>query len=528
MIKNFMKKIYRILKKIPLLGTIIEKNHKRVKRFIDLNKNYPYAVRQVTLGDIKLLLKRKTSMKKLLLKYDSDIAQMVQSFEGKLTIAEIHMLNNYKKTREKSSTKIAKKFISDMLLLPKGGNLTIEIMDAKLPNIVDKLISCDIEKSALFLGDIEENSKKEIKQYCDIRVNSVRSKRAKTFQSRKKLFSPDLATEAFIDIKEILDDNDITFFLVSGTLLGAIRNGGFMENDYDIDLGFFGHNVDIERCKNIIMESENLSIIESYGEYSFAMKHTNGISIDLFDHFLENNALCHRSKIHRWYNTPFSLTSIDFSDTTALIPSNYDLYLSENYGNWRDKVSFYDFSFDTPSVKYSNNIESLEYFSTRMQKAIKGGWRRTFVCSNRALQQAFGMDFMQNYPAVADGDVMDNVDARLRMFVIEQKNLEEDYPNVIKSLINQLSGFNIKLDISIIGDKAVDIDAYKLQAFDFVNMVHLYDTCDTIKSVDLIKYDAIILSKNICSDKFIEYPTVNLYYDDINEIEDESREMIVE
>jgi len=526
MIKNIMKKVYRGLKRVPILGNLIEKNYKRVKRFIDLNKDYPHVVSQITLGDIKLLLKRKTSIKKLRLKYDVDIAQMLHAFEGMLTLTEIHMLNNYKKVREKSSPKIAKKFMNDLLLLPEGGKLTIEIMDAKIPNIINKLISSNIEKSALFLGDIGDNSKKDIKQYCDKRINSVRSERAKTFQSRKKLFSPDLAKEAFIDIKEILDANGITFFLVSGTLLGAIRNGGFMENDYDIDLGFFGHDIDIEHCKNIIRESEKFSIFESYGEYSFAIKHTNGVLIDLFDHFLENNAICHRSKIHRWYNTPFSLTSIDFSDTTALIPSNYDLYLSENYGNWKDKVSFYDFSFDTPSVKYSTNIESLEYFSTRMQKAIKGGWRRTFVCSNRALKQAFGMDFMQYYPAVTDGDVMDNVDARLRMFVIKQKTLEDDYANVIKTLINHLSGFNIKLDISIIKDKTVNVNDYKLQEFDFVNTVKLYDSCDEINSVDLIKYDAIILSENICFNNFIDYPTVNIYYDDINEIE--SKEMVVE
>ncbi|MCK4442608.1 MAG: hypothetical protein KAU90_11435, partial [Sulfurovaceae bacterium] len=182
---------------------------------------------------------------------------------------------------------------------------------------------------------------------------------------------------------------------------------------------------------------------------------------------------------------------------------------------------FYDFSFDTPSVKYSNNIESLEYFSTRMQNAIKGGWRRTFVCSNRALKQAFGIDFMKNYPAVADGDVMDNLDARLQMFVIEQKTLEEDYANAMKILIDKLSGFNIKLDIFIIGDKTANVDDYKLQSFNFVNTVQLYEACDMIDSVDLIKYDAIILSENICSNKFRDYPTINIYYDDINEAKDE-------
>ncbi len=45
------------------------------------------------------------------------------------------------------------------------------------------------------------------------------------------------AVEALKLIKKILETNEVEFWLESGTLLGAIREGAFIKWDYDIDLG---------------------------------------------------------------------------------------------------------------------------------------------------------------------------------------------------------------------------------------------------------------------------------------------------
>jgi hypothetical protein len=36
----------------------------------------------------------------------------------------------------------------------------------------------------------------------------------------------------------------------------------------------------------------------------------------------------------RWNNTPFNLIPYDFMGESFLIPEDYDLYLTENYGSW--------------------------------------------------------------------------------------------------------------------------------------------------------------------------------------------------
>ena len=48
-----------------------------------------------------------------------------------------------------------------------------------------------------------------------------------------------LLLEQFKEVKDVLDNYDIDFWLDCGTLLGAVRDGGMIEGDYDIDLGVY-------------------------------------------------------------------------------------------------------------------------------------------------------------------------------------------------------------------------------------------------------------------------------------------------
>ena len=48
-----------------------------------------------------------------------------------------------------------------------------------------------------------------------------------------------VATDNLLLFKKIMDENFVSFFLVYGTLLGAVRDQNFIEHDTDTDLGVF-------------------------------------------------------------------------------------------------------------------------------------------------------------------------------------------------------------------------------------------------------------------------------------------------
>ena len=49
--------------------------------------------------------------------------------------------------------------------------------------------------------------------------------------------------------------NDIQAFLVSGTLLGFIREGGLLEHDNDLDIGVFADEVTTEELVQFLQEN---------------------------------------------------------------------------------------------------------------------------------------------------------------------------------------------------------------------------------------------------------------------------------
>lgn len=178
--------------------------------------------------------------------------------------------------------------------------------------------------------------------------------RAKNNLWRKKL--KENGWEILSRITTSLDVYNIDYFLDSGTLLGMVREGGFISHDTDMDLGVFYKNTDIERkLEEALMHAglkrhhafyfQDKVCVVTYTYESF--------SVDFFLYFeTENqylyNQYCFCRDIWKTYpnddvydvyqaDCPITgLKKIEINNLKLSIPKNAEEYLASIYTeNWR-------------------------------------------------------------------------------------------------------------------------------------------------------------------------------------------------
>lgn len=190
------------------------------------------------------------------------------------------------------------------------------------------------------------------------------------------------AVEALVDLDRAFSDIGLRFFLISGTLLGKIRDNKIIGWDKDIDVGYFVEecSVDLEqhfvghgafRIGRVDLTSDRLRVI-----------HHNGMWVDVFPHYMEDNRRWHDGTATRWWNTPFDLKTTEFLGIQQYIPDDPELYLDENYGDWRKPNPFFDARIDAPNAEVTDpeHFVSLLYFG--LEGSIRAGkdvMRRRYI-----------------------------------------------------------------------------------------------------------------------------------------------------
>lgn len=165
---------------------------------------------------------------------------------------------------------------------------------------------------------------------------------------RKPSYSSSRAEDALSDLNATLRAAKIEMFLVSGTLLGCVREGKLLGHDKDIDVGIWS-SVTPEDFFKVIHASGQFMILASRSEHIIRLKHLNGIAVDIFFHYPDADDYWHAGVKMKWSNTPFKLVEREFLGQTHLIPEDYDTYLKENYGDWVTPKIAFDSAFDTPN-----------------------------------------------------------------------------------------------------------------------------------------------------------------------------------
>ena len=150
------------------------------------------------------------------------------------------------------------------------------------------------------------------------------------------------------DMANILNNNNIFFFLYCGTALGPTREKTFIEHDQDIDIGVF-EDIDLKKITQIILNSGLFKLQAFYPKCNKINKNTTelaflhietNVKIDVFQVLKQNNDYIHYSynsicnqKLNKRceFKNKFNMTTIYFFNKKYNIP-NEDFLIS-HYGN---------------------------------------------------------------------------------------------------------------------------------------------------------------------------------------------------
>lgn len=189
-----------------------------------------------------------------------------------------------------------------------------------------------------------------------------------------KGYDDQLAATALCALKQCFDVAKVDFFLISGTLLGCVREGKLLGHDKDIDVGVWDTHT-VAELAQALRSSGCFYILPNYSPDILVVRHVNGITIDIFIHHREPNDYWHAGGKSKWHNSPFQLMLHPFLNGEYLIPADCDKYLTENYGDWRTPQLCFDSALDTPNMTIISQHEFLIYLYKKITFALHSGKR---------------------------------------------------------------------------------------------------------------------------------------------------------
>ncbi|HRX17174.1 MAG TPA: LicD family protein [Spirochaetota bacterium] len=228
-----------------------------------------------------------------------------------------------------------------------------------------------ISRAAVICG-YHEDSRFMLKKSINRSFNAKRKKkfRKKIRYTVKKIINPfysfsTKASAALKDLKAACDSIDVRMFLISGTLLGYLRDNKIIGWDKDIDVGFFTEEMSPDKLKAFFADHPDFKVAPvDITSDRIRINHKSGVAIDVFPHYMQDGRRWHNGTATRWWNTDFNLKTISFLKTDFYVPEDPDLYLTENYANWQVPDPNFDARIDAPNAQVTDQdcLETLFYF----------------------------------------------------------------------------------------------------------------------------------------------------------------------
>jgi phosphorylcholine metabolism protein LicD len=166
-----------------------------------------------------------------------------------------------------------------------------------------------------------------------------------------QIFSLNIHGDIFLsDFTAACGEAGITPFLMWGTLLGCVREGGFLKHDNDIDIGILAN--DWPKRKSLIdamrRRGYGLELSRNYKMRFAGRDLLAHLDVDVIFPW-EGKMICFdiqegNKLVGAWFPPDAfnNFRSLTFSGTRVLIPDPPERVLETAYGDWRTPVKKYD------------------------------------------------------------------------------------------------------------------------------------------------------------------------------------------
>jgi hypothetical protein len=255
----------------------------------------------------------------------------------------------------------------------------IRILDKTDPQSLSVAVQLDSARCCCKQGDLLESIRRVDRalelwatnpaHHTKIEVSASQETRPGESDTLKK-FDLTKANKALSDLSAIATAKGTPVFLVSGTLLGCVREGQLLSHDKDIDVGIVGWENQYDLCM-ALQESGQFTVSAQHlkGQDTFYIPichNATGMWIDIFVYHPQGQHLVTGVDFFFGYRqtfafTPFELKDVEFLGVKMKIPANAELNLTENYGEWRSPDPDYLSHLESPSTM---NKGALPYMLT--------------------------------------------------------------------------------------------------------------------------------------------------------------------
>jgi len=163
------------------------------------------------------------------------------------------------------------------------------------------------------------------------------------------------------DVTAVLEQNNIEHFISYGTLLGAVRHGGLIPWDTDVDILIPEHqkqDIILTLKKALsdttyqIHEDRDNTIVGSLIRVDLSMSNT--LHVDLFTYIEEGNSIIFGENSRFNKTDIFPLQKINYYDTLFYAPKEIKKHLTQLYGGDYDQYAYRQWALNKKKFKLNS------------------------------------------------------------------------------------------------------------------------------------------------------------------------------